>query len=149
MRYNRHLTPEELQQTLSAEVCQVKCIQSADAYYALSEGEADATTVLHLLSVVYTAYFINDTIEGEWPIELFRVAEAALYECAVTGERSGNFNIPVALQIEIQRVLSLYIHHLAHVPIFVHVSAEERAAEHLSSDSASPIPREPTQRPTH
>lgn len=149
MRYSRYPTPNEMLQPLSAHESRAKCIQSADAYYTLTAGEADALTVSHLLGVVYTAYFINETIEGEWPIELFRVAEAALHECAVTGEVSGNFDISVALQIEVQRVLSLYIHHLAHVPLFVHVSAEERAAEFLSSDSGSLIPRGPAQQPTH
>ncbi|RQU31909.1 hypothetical protein DF142_33350 [Burkholderia cenocepacia] len=149
MRYSRHLTPEELQQPLSAEVSQAKCIQSADAYYTLTEGEADAVTVSHLLNVVYTAYFIDDMMEENCPLELFRVAETALRECEVRGGRTGKFEIPAPLQIEIQRVLSLYTRHLAHAPIFVHVYAAERAAEFLSSDSASPIPREPMQQPMH
>ncbi|MDF3086370.1 hypothetical protein [Burkholderia sola] len=148
-RYSRHLTPEELQQPLSAEVSQAKCIQSADAYYTLTAGEADALTVSHLLNVVYTAYFIDDMMEGAFPLELFRIAETALRECRASGERSGKFKIPVPLLIEIQRVLSVYVHHLAHAPIFVHVYAEERAAEFLSSDSTSPISREPTQQPMH
>lgn len=150
MRYSRHLRLEELQQPLSAEVSRVKCIQSADAFYTFAAGEGDAQTVSHLLSVVYTAYFIDDMMEErDFPLDMFRVAETALRECQVSGERSGKFDIPVAQQIEIQQVLILYIHHLAHAPIFVHVYATERAAEFLSPGSASPIPGEPKQQPMH
>lgn len=149
MQYSRHLTPEELQQPLSPEVSQAKCIESANAFYTFAAGKGDALTASHLLSVVYTAYFIDDMMEGNFPLELFRVAETALRECEASGDRSGKFDIPVALQIEIQQVLSLYIHHLAHAPIFVHVYAAERAAELLPSGSASPIPPEPKQQPMH
>ncbi|CAB3976132.1 hypothetical protein BCO9919_07488 [Burkholderia cenocepacia] len=150
MRYSRRLTPEELQQPLSAEVSRAKCVESANAFYTFAAGEGGALTVSHLLSVVYTAYFIDDMMEeGDFPLELFRVAETALRECQASGERPGKFDIPVAQQIEVQRVLSLYIHHLAHAPIFVHVYAAERAAEFLSPGSASPIPWEPTQQAMH
>lgn len=94
IHYSRHLTPEETQQPLSAEISQAKCIQSADAYYTLTEGKADATTDLHLLNVVYTAYFIDDMMEQNCPLELFRVAETALRECEVNGGRTGKFEIP-------------------------------------------------------
>ena len=115
----------------------------------LTVGEADALTVSHLLGVVYTAYFIDDMMEGDFPLESFHVAETALRECGTSGKRSGKFELPAALQIEMQRVLSLYVHHLEYAPVFVHVYAAERAAEFLSSNSDSPIPREPSQQPMH
>ncbi|RQU32760.1 hypothetical protein DF142_31400 [Burkholderia cenocepacia] len=141
--------PDEVLHPLSTEVSRAKCIQSADAYYALTAGKGDTLTVSHLLDVVYTAYFINEMIDGKFPIEVFRVAGAALHECAVSGERSGKFDIPTAPRTEIQLVLSLYLYHLTRVPTFIHASAEERAATFLSSDSDSPIRREPTQQPMH
>ncbi|WP_261528026.1 hypothetical protein [Burkholderia multivorans] len=149
MRYSRYPTPDEMLQPLPREVSAAKCIESADAYYLLTAGESSSLTISHLLGVVYAAYFINETIEGEWPDELFRVAEAALRERAVSGERSGKFDIPAALQVEIQRVLSLYVHHLASVPIFIHVEAEKRVAAFLSSGLSSPIPQKPKQQPMH
>lgn len=147
MRFSRCSIPDEVLYPLSTEVSRVKCIQSANAYYALTAGTGDTLAVSHLLGVVYTAYFINEMIDGEFPIEVFRIAGAALHECAVSGERSGKFDIPVAPQTEIQLVLSLYLYHLTRVPSFIHTSAEERAATFLSIDSDSPIPREPTQQP--
>ncbi|PAJ86134.1 hypothetical protein [Burkholderia ubonensis] len=148
MRYSRHLTLDELQQPFSAEISHAKCVQTANAYYTLAAGEGDTLTVSHLLGVVYITYFIDDMMEGNFPLELFRVAETALRECEASGQRSGKFDMPVALQIEMQCVLCLYIQHLTHAPIFFHVYAAERAAEFPSSDSASPIPREPTQHST-
>ncbi len=148
MRYSHHLTLDELQQPFSAEISHAKCVQTANTYYTLAAGGGDMLTVSHLLGVVYTTYFIDEMMDGNFPLELFRVAETALRECKARGQRSGKFDMPVALQIEIQCVLGLYIQHLTHAPIFVHVYAAERAAEFPSSGSASPIPREPTQHST-
>lgn len=148
MRYSRCSMPDEVLHPLPAEVSRAKCIQSTNAYYALTAGEGDALTVAHLLDVVYTAYFINEMIEGKFPIEVFSVARAALHECAVSGECSGNFDVPIAVQTEIQLVLSLYLYHLTRVPVFIHTSAEERAALCLSPKSSSTILREPMCQPT-
>ncbi len=140
MRYSDHLTLEELQQPLPAEISRARCVESANLYYTLAAGDGDRLTISHLLCVIYTAYFVDDMMEGNFPLELFRFAETALRECWTNGERSGKFEMPAASQIAIQCVLGLYLQHLTHAPIFAHVYAEECAANFLSSDSASPIP---------
>ncbi|VBT14650.1 Fis family transcriptional regulator [Burkholderia pseudomallei] len=107
------------------------------------------STVAQLLNAVYCAYFVHETVVRQPDSNLFRAAEAALHKCAIRGEITGKFDVPIDGQIAIQRVLSTYDQQLVSVPASIVVDAESRLTELLSTEFSSPIASGPDARPLH
>ncbi|AJX89789.1 hypothetical protein [Burkholderia pseudomallei] len=109
------------------------------AYHTLATGEGSGSIVAQLFSAVYGAYFVHEATEGRTNLDLFRVAEAALHDCAVRGKAEGKFTTTTDGMIAIRKILILRDEQLLNSPSYVLADAQARRTAFLTNDLLSPI----------
>jgi len=73
------------------------------AFHTLVTGEGDGSAVAQC--AVYCAYYVHEATVGGTHLGVFRVAEAALHDCAVRGKAEGKFSTTTDGMAAIQKVL--------------------------------------------
>ncbi|MBY4801991.1 hypothetical protein K6W78_18480 [Burkholderia cepacia] len=124
---------------LPASVARRKSTEHHMAYHTLAPGEGNGSVVAWLFSTIYCAYFVHEATEGRTDLDLFRVAEAVLHDCAVRGKAEGKFTTTADGMIALQKVLALRDEQLLNVPTYVIVDAQARLSEFVTNDLLSPI----------
>ncbi|UVE65882.1 hypothetical protein L2Y90_01785 [Burkholderia pyrrocinia] len=76
---------------------------------------------------------------GRTDLDVFRVAEAALHDCAVRGKAEGKFTATADGMVAIQKVLVLHDEQLLNSPSYVIADAQARLSEFVGNDLMSPI----------
>ncbi|AWY65027.1 hypothetical protein A8H36_07060 [Burkholderia thailandensis] len=109
------------------------------AYHTLASREGNGSVVAQLFSAVYGAYFTHEATEGRTDLDWFRVAEAALHDCAVRGKAEGKFTTTADGMIAVQKVLVVRDEQLLNLPSYIIADAQARLAAFLANDLLSPI----------
>jgi hypothetical protein len=120
-------------------VARRKSIEHHMAYHMLVTGRGNTSIIGQLFSTIYCAYFVDDATRGRSDPEMFRLAEAALHECAVRGKTEGRFEGSPDGMIAIQQVLVLRDRQFLSVPAYIVADAQTRLARFLASDDISPL----------
>ncbi|KVU26057.1 hypothetical protein WK66_12450 [Burkholderia ubonensis] len=107
------------------------------AFHTLTTGEGDGSAVVQPFSAVYGAYYVHDATVGRTDLDVFRVAEAALHDCAVRGKAEGKFTTTADGMVAIQNVLVLRDEQLLNFPSCVIADAQARLSEYVTNDSLS------------
>ncbi|WP_175776771.1 hypothetical protein [Burkholderia anthina] len=100
-------------------------------------GTADATA--KVFQTIYIAYFIHETTVGRQDLDPFRIAEAAVVECAVAGKKTGAFEIPASGRADVEHILLMHDQQLTNVPAHAIASAHVRLAQFITTEKLSPI----------
>ncbi|QQK03788.1 hypothetical protein JFN94_06395 [Burkholderia anthina] len=130
---------KEMLLPISASVARRKSIEHHMAYHSLATGGGNASIIAQLFSAVYCAYFVHEATEGRANLDVFRVAEAALHDCAIRGKAEGKFTTATDGMIAVQKVLTLRDEQLLNVSAHVIADAQARLAKFLTNDLLSPI----------
>jgi hypothetical protein len=120
-------------------VARHKSIEHHMAYHMLATGRGNTSIIAQLFSAIYCAYFVDCATQGWSDLEMFRLAEATLHECAVRGKTGGRFEGAPEGMIAIQQVLVLRDQQLLSVPAYTIADAQTRLARFLASDDISPF----------
>ncbi|MBN3842011.1 hypothetical protein [Burkholderia sp. Ac-20349] len=87
----------------------------------------------------YIAYFVHEETVGRQDLDQFRIAEAAVVECAVAGRKAGTFEIPASGRAAVEHILLMRDQQLASTPAHVVASAHVRLAQFIATEKLSPI----------
>ncbi|MDN7701339.1 hypothetical protein R0290_13715 [Burkholderia semiarida] len=109
------------------------------AFHTLVNGEGSGSAVAQLFGAVYGAYYVHEATVGRTDLDAFRLAEAALHDCAVRGKAEGKFTTTADGMAAIQKVLIFRDEQLLNLPAYIIADAQARLSEFVVNDSLSPI----------
>ncbi|HDR9759236.1 TPA: hypothetical protein ACK3Q6_005596 [Burkholderia cepacia] len=124
---------------LAAAVARKKSLEHHLALASLQSGNGTPDALSKIFQTIYLAYFVHEATVGRHDLDQFRVAEAAVVECAVAGKKTGVFEIPAAGRAAVEHVLLMHDQQLASVPAHVIATAHVRLAQFVANDKLSPI----------
>lgn len=124
---------------LTAAVAQKKSLEHHLALASLQSGSGTPDAVSKVFQTIYLAYFVHESTVGRHDLDQFRVAEAAVVECAVAGKKAGIFEIPAAGRAAVEHILLMHDRQLANVPAHLIATAHTRLAQFVATDKLSPI----------
>lgn len=124
---------------LSAAVARKKSLEHHLALASLQGGSGTTDATAKVFQTIYLAYFIHEATVGRQDLDQFRVAEAAVVECAVAGKKTGAFEIPASGRAAVEHILLMHDQQLWSVPAHVVASAHARLAQFIAADKMSPI----------
>ncbi|RQZ59627.1 hypothetical protein [Burkholderia sp. Bp9004] len=124
---------------LSAAVARKKSLEHHLALTSLQSGNGTADAISKVFQTIYLAYFVHEATVGRHDLDQFRVAEAAVAECAVAAKKTGAFEIPASGRAAVEHVLLMHDQQLASTPAHVIATAHVRLAQFVADDRLSPI----------
>ncbi|WP_124885174.1 hypothetical protein [Burkholderia stagnalis] len=124
---------------LPVAIAQKKSLEHHLALASSRSGSGSSDAVSKVFQTIYITYFIHEATVGRQDLDQFRVAEAALVECAATGKNTGAFEIPANGRTAVEQILLMHDWQLANVPAHVIASAHVRLAQFIATEKLSPI----------
>lgn len=124
---------------LTAAIARKKSLEYHLALASLQSGSGTTDATAKVFQTIYIAYFIHEATVGRQDLDQFRVAEAAVVECAVAGKKTGAFEIPASGRAAVEHILLVHDHQLANVPAHIVASAHVRLAQFIATEKLSPI----------
>ncbi|WP_261528013.1 hypothetical protein [Burkholderia multivorans] len=124
---------------LSAAVARKKSLEHHLALASLHGGNGTADAISKVFQTIYLAYFVHEAVVGRQDLDQFRMAEAAVVECAVAAKKAGIFEIPTEGRTAVEHILLMHDQQLASVPAHVIATAHVRLAQFVANDNLSPI----------
>ncbi|KVG35087.1 hypothetical protein WK72_21555 [Burkholderia ubonensis] len=124
---------------LSAVVARKKSLAHHLALASLHAGNGTPDALSKVFQTIYLAYFVHEATVGRHNLDQFRMAEAAVVDCAVAGKKTGIFEIPAADRAAVEHVLLMHDQQLTNVPAHVIATAHVRLAQFITTEKLSPI----------
>ncbi|MBR7958857.1 hypothetical protein KDW41_00130 [Burkholderia vietnamiensis] len=124
---------------LPAAVTRKKSLEHHLALASLQNGSGTADTISKVFQTIYLAYFVHEATVGRHDLDKFRMAEAAVVECAVAAKKTGAFEIPASGRASVEHILLMHDQQLANVPAHVIATAHVRLAQFIATEKLSPI----------
>lgn len=124
---------------LTAAVARKKALEHHLALASLQNGNGTPDALSKVFQTIYLAYFVHEATVGRHDLDQFRMAEAAVVDCAVAGKKTDIFEIPAAGRAAVEHILLMHDQQLATVPAHVIATAHARLAQFVANEKLSPI----------
>lgn len=118
---------------LSAAVARKKSLEHHLALASLQSGNGTPDALSKVFQTIYLAYFVHEATVGRQDLDQFRMAEAAVVDCAVTGKKTGAFEIPTNGRAAVEHILLMHDQQLASVPAHAIATAHVRLAQFVAN----------------
>jgi hypothetical protein len=115
-------------------------LQNHLALEALRSQYGESLHVTFLFRAVYLTYLLRDVIDECCETDVFREAEAALYQCSCRGEAGGPWQLADTETDALKIVLALHDAQLQAVPAHTYALACERLLNYLTKRDQPLIP---------
>ena len=122
---------------LSAGKVRALSLENHLALAAMRSGHDTISLAMHLLRILYLAWFLRDATEGERYVDLFCEAETALARSRAWAEQGQGWSLSDADHEVLADILALHDLQLASVPSHCYVAATVRLQRFLRSDDLS------------
>ncbi|MGK8200425.1 hypothetical protein [Burkholderia cepacia] len=124
---------------LSASVARKKSLEHHLALASLQSGNGTPDALSKVFQTINLAYFVHEATVGRHDLDQFRMAEAAVVDCAVAGKKTDIFEIPGEGRVAVEHILLVHDQQLASVLAHVIGTAHVRLAQFVADDKLSPI----------
>lgn len=124
---------------LPAAAARKRSLEHHLALASLQSGSGSTDAVSKVFQTIYVAYFVHEATIGRQDLDQFRVAEAAVVECAIVAKKTGTFEIPTSGRAAVEHILLMHDQQLTNVAAHLIASAHVRLAQFVATDKLSPI----------